>query len=68
MNNIWQLCPKCNGEGKIFPYPAITSVTSVTCNICSGAGIISTHTGKPPITIEEQKNKEVKVTMRDKEV
>ena len=44
---LWQLCPKCNGQGTVSPGYAATN-TSCTCNLCNGRMIISVLTGLPP--------------------
>jgi len=44
----YQLCPKCNGDGKVMVqnwYGSPTSISSgvETCNLCGGAMIIPMH-------------------------
>jgi len=50
---MWQKCPICNGEGKIFGnFGSFTSMnTSIICSTCKGHKIISTITGLPPSSI-----------------
>jgi len=54
VENTWQLCPKCQGHGSYFPYhsgywPQTTiSTAPVICDLCNGAKVISSITGKPP--------------------
>ena len=40
--NLWQLCPKCNGEGTVYFLGVNTE-----CNVCNGQKLISTLTGFP---------------------
>lgn len=44
----WELCPKCAGEGHVFPTAMSTNTSPVPCRICKGCGIISTLNGLPP--------------------
>jgi len=44
---LWQLCPKCNGERMIHPFPA-KSAELVICDVCNGKSIISSLDGLPP--------------------
>lgn len=47
---IWQLCPKCNGQGKVSKPPYIAgdinewvgSSISYVCDVCNGVKIIQT--------------------------
>jgi hypothetical protein len=42
--NVWQLCPKCLGDGNLMRYnspPMSTSATPI-CDVCNGAKIIAT--------------------------
>jgi hypothetical protein len=48
MNNTWQLCPKCNGEGLRFNLNGTTCTTSAICDVCNGKKIISQIMGLPP--------------------
>lgn len=50
---IWQLCPKCGGEGTIPPGMA-TINSSAICDVCHGQKIISRVTGQPPQQITYQ--------------
>jgi hypothetical protein len=36
----YQLCPKCNGYGGVWPEFMGTSACKITCDVCSGAKII----------------------------
>jgi DnaJ-class molecular chaperone len=53
--NQWQVCPKCNGQGKVwFPPDMALHTTFISsgdpykCDVCKGRKIISTITGLPP--------------------
>lgn len=35
----YQLCPKCNGKGWVYPHSALTCSTE-PCDVCKGAKII----------------------------
>jgi len=50
INEGWQLCPKCNGDGNLlrFNSPSIIS-SDVICDLCYGRKIISTNNGLPPV-------------------
>jgi hypothetical protein len=49
MENKWQLCPKCNGQGTVEKPPHIpgdvhqwtSSSCSFVCDVCNGAKIIA---------------------------
>ena len=43
---MWQKCPICNGDGKVFK-PLSNSSSSI-CTTCNGSKIISELTGLPP--------------------
>lgn len=47
MNN-WQLCPKCNGTGRMQQQYATVTSSFTNCDVCNGAKIISSLTGLPP--------------------
>ena len=50
--DMWQLCPKCNGECEIdVPGESVSNKTQnkIPCKICNGKGIISKFNGKPPV-------------------
>lgn len=53
-SGVWQLCPKCNGNKKVFKQEFANYTTGwsisgeFTCDICYGFGIISKLTGMPP--------------------
>lgn len=57
VNSGWQLCPKCNGQGKISKPPFIngdieiwmSSEMSYICDVCNGKKIINIDTGLPPL-------------------
>ena len=42
----WQKCPVCEGAG--YVWAPISTHTTMRCDVCGGAKIISTRTGKPP--------------------
>lgn len=55
--NEWQLCPKCNGEGKIVGCSTTLLKedgskeiieTTYPCDLCNGKKIISKVNGLPP--------------------
>ena len=35
-----ELCPKCQGEGMIWPYMNLGNTAKITCNICNGTGYL----------------------------
>jgi DnaJ-class molecular chaperone len=39
----WQLCPKCNGEGKIIAdyWDGTVYVSQRTCPVCNGAKVLA---------------------------
>ena len=48
---IWQLCPKCNGDGDLFRHnspPLLSTNARPICDVCNGKKIISIITGLPP--------------------
>lgn len=47
-DQVWQLCPKCNGNGSILP-GVTTASSSCICDVCHGQKIISRIIGVPPI-------------------
>jgi len=47
---MWQICPICNGTGKIPQDGFTTSASFQTCTVCNGFKIISELTGLPPVT------------------
>lgn len=49
-NQVWQLCPKCNGNGTLpyFNSSTTNACPTVTCDVCHGGKIISTLNGLPP--------------------
>jgi len=54
-SGIWELCPKCNGQGIVSRPPYIsgdqqiwTTINSqFICDVCNGSKIISSLTGLP---------------------
>ena len=52
----WQVCPYCNGNGKIQDFGTTTCVNEKTCHICKGYGIISTEDGCPPLYKNQEFN------------
>lgn len=51
-NGVWQLCPKCLGEGNLVSFTHDLSFSSTAlplCDVCNGKKIISSITGLPPI-------------------
>lgn len=53
MNNMWQLCPKCNGTGMrmgVTYTPTDYKINNYEscCDLCNGLKVISTLTGRPP--------------------
>ena len=46
--SAWQVCPLCIGRGTVHSHTSTTSLTSVTCSVCSGFKIINKTTGLPP--------------------
>ena len=60
---MYQKCPICNGSGKT----GMMSTTAIeNCRVCSGEGIISELTGKPPKN-GEAKKQEVEVNRPETE-
>ncbi len=45
---MWQICPLCNGTGKISD--TTTSSCYQTCTVCGGFKIINEITGLPPVS------------------
>lgn len=48
---VWQLCPKCGGDGTVKTQQEITTTgipVVEVCNLCNGDMIISEVTGLPP--------------------
>lgn len=45
----WQLCPKCLGNGWIFPQVLSTTITE-QCDVCNGTKIIPKPIISQPIT------------------
>lgn len=39
----YQLCPRCNGEGKVFNLFQTTSGPERACDVCNGAKVIPQH-------------------------
>jgi len=55
-DNVWQLCPKCNGTGEVVETYYDSEKTTfnihyIKCLICEGKMIISSITGKPPVEV-----------------
>jgi hypothetical protein len=55
-SNLWQLCPKCGGQGSVwFPTNMPLNPTFAgdgnpyECDVCKGKKLISAITGLPPI-------------------
>jgi len=52
LENMYQLCPKCGGSGKIPPEPNYESTAVNTlprvCPLCRGEFVIDETTGLPP--------------------
>ena len=57
MENLWEKCPKCDGQGCVSKPHHIAGdqttwssslATTHKCNVCHGKMIISKITGKPP--------------------
>ena len=46
---MWQICPICNGTGKI--HQPLSTATYATCDVCNGKKIIHSVTGLPPNVI-----------------
>jgi DnaJ-class molecular chaperone len=44
-SSVWELCPKCDGEGRTY---ADMTIMTEQCNVCNGKMIISKLTGLPP--------------------
>jgi len=44
----WQLCPKCDGAGRITAGPGSSTVFE-PCPVCMGKMIINIQTGLPPL-------------------
>ena len=56
----YQKCPLCDGVGA---QPSLsTSVLTVPCRVCQGAGIISALTGLPP---DQRKEGKTQLTPKD---
>ena len=58
IENFWQLCPKCSGQGAVSKPPWIAgdinqwtgnTTDNHICDLCGGRKIISTITGLPPL-------------------
>lgn len=54
---MWQKCPICNGEGKLYNGSTSSAVYRV-CDTCNGAKIISELTGFPPGYTQPKADKE----------
>ena len=42
---LWQLCPKCNGDGNLLRYnspPMMSTNIAPVCDVCNGAKILAT--------------------------
>ena len=52
MENTWQVCPKCDGNKKIFDNRNQFD-SFISCPICNGFGILSKETGLPPTSNKE---------------
>jgi DnaJ-class molecular chaperone len=52
---MWQLCPKCDGEGNLTPLFNNTTgaAPNEICDVCGGKKIISVLTGLPPVIKNE---------------
>lgn len=37
---LWQVCPKCEGEGKLKNDPAFSTSAWRTCPVCNGARLL----------------------------
>jgi hypothetical protein len=54
-NNLWQICPKCYGQGKVWFPPDMpfnetysSNGEPFDCDVCKGKKVISTISGLPP--------------------
>ena len=57
-DNIWQVCPKCDGgRGVLLLEPR--------CSVCKGEEIISKLTGKPPSSIQENLTEYIDDQLKD---
>ena len=61
---MWQLCPKCDGNGTIFPVGNSTT-TTIECPVCKGAQLISTLTGFPRLMTSEERIDKLKINQVD---
>lgn len=60
MNNFWEICPKCHGEGFVMSLFQTTNTGFFKiCDVCSGEKIISTITGWPPTGKPKQEIKNI---------
>jgi hypothetical protein len=55
LSSGWQICPKCQGQGKVWYPPNVPWNLTYTgngkpfdCDVCKGKKIISIETGLPP--------------------
>lgn len=53
---MYQLCPKCKGEGQIPRPYATTGSFFQECPVCKGFMIISSLTGFPPTKIFDEES------------
>lgn len=64
-NQVWQLCPKCNGEGICSTEGLSTSTTRI-CPVCNGGKMINVITGLPPYSATLTQSNDLTESKSDK--